>query len=745
MYSRKESWSDNEKMFKEILRKVKFSIIMLGAFCILSSCCFAATYTKSTISDTFPESYQTYIDRLKKAHPNWDIKAYYTHLDWNTVLNSEAKGTYSRVQNTAYGDAWKRLESASDSSYNAAGFVLASRAAVAYTLDPRNFLTDEGIFQFRVINQNIDSDTQNAVKEVAHSTPMYTDEYASIIKKVGTEKTIAPTFIISRIRQETGCDIINNGSINGKNATYPGYYNFFNIGARDGNGAVKAGLALAYDNGWNTHEKAIAGGMDWLNNHYVQYGQSTVYFQKFDVANHLGNATTLLSMQYMSNISAPMGEAKITYNGIKSAGTLENKYTFYIPIYDNMPQLASPVPSIGYYEDDNTMVYLDDPSDSAADTFKIRSSADSSNNTNVVYTLVEPSDINQKTVVKRLKKGIETGWDYIQFEKDGKVIEGYIWNAYVYEYSYTKVTGVSLNESNKTIKVGNTIKLSASVEPSNAKFTEVNWSSSNTNVITVDSSGNVKAIAAGSAIITATTKDQAKTATCTVTVTDKDPSIALDKDSYSVLKGKKIAFNVSIKDTDISDYDVKIDDENIVKVENGKILGVNVGTTNITVTIKGTNISKTAEISVIELSENDIVIDESLNIENDVITKIEPETKVKDLLDKISTTYTVEIKRANGDVLSENDVVGTGTTINLKDANGNVICTYTIVIYGDINGDGYILANDYVLIKNHIMDDGGLSGTKSMAADVNKDGNILANDYVLIKNHIMNDGGYVVQ
>lgn len=68
-----------------------------------------------------------------------------------------------------------------------------------------------------------------------------------------------------------------------------------------------------------------------------------------------------------------------------------------------------------------------------------------------------------------------------------------------------------------------------------------------------------------------------------------------------------------------------------------------------------------------------------------------------------------------------------------------------MLIYGDVDGDGEILASDYVIIKNHIMNDGGITGIKIKAADVNGDGEILANDYVVIKNHIMNDGGIIVQ
>ena len=62
---------------------------------------------------------------------------------------------------------------------------------------------------------------------------------------------------------------------------------------------------------------------------------------------------------------------------------------------------------------------------------------------------------------------------------------------------------------------------------------------------------------------------------------------------------------------------------------------------------------------------------------------------------------------------------------------------YTIVINGDVNGDGKIAATDYVMIKNHIMDVKKLSEFEKICADVNHDGKIAATDYVAIKNHIM--------
>lgn len=81
------------------------------------------------------------------------------------------------------------------------------------------------------------------------------------------------------------------------------------------------------------------------------------------------------------------------------------------------------------------------------------------------------------------------------------------------------VTGVSVSPTSTSITVGGTQQLTATVAPSNATNKNVTWSSSNTSVATVNSTGLVTAVAAGSATITVTTVDGARTANCTVTVT----------------------------------------------------------------------------------------------------------------------------------------------------------------------------------------------------------------------------------
>ena len=83
------------------------------------------------------------------------------------------------------------------------------------------------------------------------------------------------------------------------------------------------------------------------------------------------------------------------------------------------------------------------------------------------------------------------------------------------------VTGVKLNNSTYTLYTNiapQTIKLIATVEPTNAADKTVSWKSNDTTVATVDGDGNVIAVSNGKATITVTTKDGNKTASCDVTV-----------------------------------------------------------------------------------------------------------------------------------------------------------------------------------------------------------------------------------
>lgn len=84
------------------------------------------------------------------------------------------------------------------------------------------------------------------------------------------------------------------------------------------------------------------------------------------------------------------------------------------------------------------------------------------------------------------------------------------------------VTGVSLDRPNAELVVGGTLKLTETVAPADATNKTVSWSSNKEDVATVSDDGTVTAKNVGEAVITVTTADGGKTATCTITVKEKD-------------------------------------------------------------------------------------------------------------------------------------------------------------------------------------------------------------------------------
>jgi uncharacterized repeat protein (TIGR02543 family) len=129
----------------------------------------------------------------------------------------------------------------------------------------------------------------------------------------------------------------------------------------------------------------------------------------------------------------------------------------------------------------------------------------------------------------------KNAWD---FAKD-KVIA----NTTLYaNWTIINVTSVSLNKTTDSLTVGDTDTLIAAVNPDSASNKKVNWSSSNTSVVTLDSTGKIKAVGAGNAVITVTTVDGNKTASCSVTV---NAAQVTEKTKYtlSVLMDDEDTFN----------------------------------------------------------------------------------------------------------------------------------------------------------------------------------------------------------
>ena len=75
-------------------------------------------------------------------------------------------------------------------------------------------------------------------------------------------------------------------------------------------------------------------------------------------------------------------------------------------------------------------------------------------------------------------------------------------------------------------------------------------------------------------------------------------------------------------------------------------------------------------------------------------------------------------------------------TVKLMDGSA-VKQTLTIVVTGDVNGDGNITITDMLAVKSHLLKKSTLSGASAKAADTSGDKAISITDFIQIKAHIL--------
>ncbi|MGM9644356.1 MAG: Ig-like domain-containing protein, partial [Eubacteriales bacterium] len=151
------------------------------------------------------------------------------------------------------------------------------------------------------------------------------------------------------------------------------------------------------------------------------------------------------------------------------------------------------------------------------------------------------------------------------------------------------VSSVALNTTSKTLMAGNTYKLVATVLPSNADITDVEWTSSKPSVATVSSDGVVTALSAGTTTITATSVDGGIKANCTIAVQAANiavTGISLNKTRTAMNVGATETLTATIFPGNATNKTVswKSSDTTVASVSNGVVTANSVGTATITVT-----------------------------------------------------------------------------------------------------------------------------------------------------------------
>lgn len=324
-------------------------------------------YEKYLDSQGFPESYKVKLRELHKLHPNWIFIGTKTNYSWaSAVIEQDEFVTYSKdespgrsflnVNTTRKEQGQEGYLSTEPADYNyytntfikhdGTYWFQANTKAIEHFMDPRNYLTEKAIFMFEDLSYDSTYQTEEAVKLVLSST--FLKQFSPYFMKAAKDTNTSPIYLASLVRQEVGTSTTNictNGKagVLSDGINYTGYYNFFNIGASSSTDPKLKSLQRAKANQWNSEEKAIVEGANIISKNYIQCGQHTLYYQKY---NFSPKATKGMWHQYTTNINSLESQSNTTYNSYKSMGLTETTFKFDIPIFTEMPE-STPLPPLG--------------------------------------------------------------------------------------------------------------------------------------------------------------------------------------------------------------------------------------------------------------------------------------------------------------------------------------------------------------------------------------------------------------
>lgn len=376
----------------------KFISLAMSAVMFFSSVAVGTVVQAGTVEDNlraqgFSESYIEDLAALQKAHPNWKFVAFKTGIDFDDAVKGELAGTPTTETNLrAYLDPRNWLNEKyifqfeSIKKSDAVQSVSSVNAILKNTWMANskiNYFDSQGISK-TVTEVNTYAD---AMIKASNDTNLSANYIAAKIRQENgrTENTatavrgdVAPfrgiynyfnigAYVTASdgLAWAAGFLKANKDTVlydgtnataspivtvsNGQRMTYvkeDGEYYRVTLYNELGNGKYEdkeTGYILKsdvnttymgnYGRPWTDPNKAIYYGAKYIANGYLTY-QYTMYLQKFNVNAQSGN---LYRHEYMTNVSGAASEGYHLYSGYSNAGLLNSAHTFYIPVFNNMP------------------------------------------------------------------------------------------------------------------------------------------------------------------------------------------------------------------------------------------------------------------------------------------------------------------------------------------------------------------------------------------------------------------------
>ncbi len=308
------------------------------------------------------------------------------------------------------------------------------------------------------------------------------------------------------------------------------------------------------------------------------------------------------------------------------------------------------------------------------------------------------------------------------------------------------------------------LQLEATILPAEA-HQEVQWTSSNENVASVDASGLVTPKYKGEAIITATTTDGSNlSATCTITVLPAlATAIELNKTSASLKVGQTLQLSALVSPytvypnnhvTYYASQEVEWTSSNVSVAtvdENGLVTAMSLGDATITATTKdGTNLSASCAVTVVPEFASGISLNQSsVNLHfgesSQLVATITPNNAPQDVVWTSSDPSVVSVDEDGflyANSLGQATITATSIATTTNGTNLTATCNVNVVkryfCDNDVNQDGVVTAADITALYNFLLNN---DMTYITTIDVNDDGLATAADITSVYNELLNDTG----
>lgn len=217
--------------------------------------------------------------------------------------------------------------------------------------------------------------------------------------------------------------------------------------------------------------------------------------------------------------------------------------------------------------------------------------------------------------------------------------------------------------------------------------------------------------------------------------------ISLDRSKAQLYQGSSLTLIPTIMPSNLSDEPVEwsSSDPGIASVDDtGRVTAVSAGTATITVKVLKTRETATCEVTVDPDKNNFIILksDSSLNYDElGYLRRIDLNTTVDEIKDQF-TNNNLYFYDINGNELDDEDIIGTGTQIKLFNGD-EVVDTKTVVITGDMTGDGLINNRDVAMMNKTLIGTVEADEYQMLAIDVNGDGSVNNRDAAMVARYLV--------